>query len=76
MLCVKAILQEAIFSSNLQRNGVLYCKFQNKSPLVTLLICKNNYIAGGHRTICMCLKSYRNMQYLSPKIARNNLTAS
>ena len=32
--------QEAIFSCNLQRNGVSSCLLQEKSPPVTLLVCK------------------------------------
>ena len=31
---------EAIFSCNLQRNGVSSCILQEKSPPVTLLVCK------------------------------------
>ena len=37
---VKAMSHEAIFSCNLQRNGVSSCFLQEKSPPVTLLVCK------------------------------------
>ena len=35
-----ALSHEAIFSCNLQRNGVTSCILQEKSPPVTLLVCK------------------------------------
>ena len=37
---VKALSHEEIFSCNLQRNGVSSCLLQEKSPPVTLLVCK------------------------------------
>ena len=37
---LKALSHEAIFSCNLQRNGVSSCILQEKSPPVTLLVCK------------------------------------
>ena len=37
---LKAMSYEAIFSCNLQRNGVSSCFLQEKSPPVTLLVCK------------------------------------
>ena len=60
----KALLNEAIFSYNLQSNGVSSCKLQEKSPSVAFCntpSLQNNYISG-QITICIYLKSYRNMQ--------------
>ena len=37
---LKALQNEAIFSCNLQRNGVSSCLLQEKLPPVTLLVCK------------------------------------
>ena len=37
---LKAMSHEAIISCNLQRNGVSSCLLQEKSPPVTLLVCK------------------------------------
>ena len=57
-------MDEAIFSYNLQSNGVSSCKLQEKSPSVAFCntpSLQNNYISG-QTTICIYLKSYRNMQ--------------
>ena len=37
---LNALSHEAIFSCNLQRNGISSCLLQEKSPPVTLLVCK------------------------------------
>ena len=63
--CLKALSHEAIFSCNLQRNGVSSCLLQEKSPPVAP--------PAGHTTTCICLQFYRSLQYLFHPNLRSKL---
>ena len=58
---LKALSHEAIFSCNLQRNGVSSCLLQERSP------------PAGHTTTCIRLQFYRSLKYLFHPNLRSKL---
>ena len=62
----------AIFSCNLQRNGVSSCLLQEKSPPVNTSSLQNNPTAG-HTTTCIYIQFYRSLKYLFHPNLRSKL---